>query len=46
MPDGRPLQMQILVFARGTWVFQASALGETVAQEAVDNFLSSLRFPP
>jgi hypothetical protein len=45
-PEGKPLNMQMLVFARGTWVFQASALGETAAEEAVENFLTSIRFPP
>jgi hypothetical protein len=45
-PDGKSLNMQVLVFARGTWVFQASALGETAADEAADNFLASIRFPP
>jgi hypothetical protein len=45
LPDGKPVRMQALVFARGTVVFQASALGENLADETVDTFLASVRFP-
>jgi hypothetical protein len=45
-PKGKRLNMQMLVFAHGTWVFQASALGESAADEALENFFTSVRFPP
>ena len=44
-PEGKPLQMQLLLFAHGTRVFQASVLGESVADETVQTFYSSIRFP-
>jgi hypothetical protein len=45
-PEGQPLQMQTLVFTRGTWVFQASAVGTSISEEAADTFMASIRFPP
>jgi hypothetical protein len=46
MPDGRTVSEQVAVFARGTRVFQAVALGERLDPEAVDGFFDSLRFLP
>lgn len=43
LPDGRAVQMQVAVFARGTQVFQATVLGEAVADDAADTFFDSLR---
>lgn len=45
-PDGQAAQMQVLVFARGTQVFQASVVGPALAKEAVDAYFKSIRFPP
>jgi len=46
LPDGRPVQMQLAVFAQGTRVFQATALGERLPVEAAETFFGSIRFPP
>lgn len=46
LPDGKPAQMQVAVFARGTWVYQASVLGEKVDDAAAQTFFTSLRFAP
>jgi hypothetical protein len=46
MPDGRPVQMQVLVFARGTQVFQASVVGGALPDEAVETYFTSIRFGP
>lgn len=43
LPDGRAVQMQVAVFARGTQVFQATVLSETLSDEAADTFFDSLR---
>jgi hypothetical protein len=43
---GRPVTEQLAVFAMGTRVFQATALGETLEPEAVDTFFASLRVAP
>jgi len=45
LPDGRPVQMELIVFAHGTRVFQASVLGARLPDEAVDTFIASIRFP-
>ena len=45
-PDGQPLQMHVAVFTHGTRVFQASALGEQVPDEAADTFFNGLRIKP
>ena len=45
-PDGQPLQMHVAVFTHGTRVFQASALGEQVPDEAADTFFNGLRIQP
>ena len=46
LPDGRPVQAQLAVFAQGTRVFQATALGERLQPEAAETFFASLRFQP
>jgi hypothetical protein len=46
LPDGRAVQMQMAVFTRGTQVYQASVLGERVADDAAQTFFDSLRFSP
>jgi hypothetical protein len=45
-PDGRAVHVQSAVFARGTRVFQATALGEPLQAEAAQTFLGSIRFLP
>ncbi len=44
--DGQPVEMQVLVFARGTRVFQASVAGAALADEAVETYFGSIHFPP
>jgi hypothetical protein len=44
LPDGKPVQMDVVVFTHGTQVFQASVLGERLPGEAVETFLGSVRF--
>ncbi|RVU49017.1 hypothetical protein [Rubrivivax rivuli] len=46
LPDGKPAQMQVVVFTRGTWVYQASVLGEKVDEAAAQTYFASLRFSP
>jgi hypothetical protein len=46
LPDGRAVSMDMAVFARGTWVYQASVLGERAAGEDAQTFFDSLRFSP
>jgi hypothetical protein len=46
LPDGKAVQEQVAVFARGTVVFQATALGERLDAEAAENFFSGLRVLP
>ena len=46
MPDGRAATEQVAVFAKGTRVFQAVALGEKLDAESTDGFFGSLRFAP
>jgi hypothetical protein len=46
MPDGRAVTEQVAVFAKGTRVFQAVALGEKLDAEAADSFFGSLRLGP
>jgi hypothetical protein len=43
---GGPVTMQLVLFTRGTHVYQASALGEQVPAEAADTFFGALRFQP
>jgi hypothetical protein len=42
-PDGKPLQAEVLVFTRGTQVYQATVLGQQLPAEAVTTFFESLR---
>lgn len=42
-PDGRPARVALLVFTRGTMVFQATVLGEQLNDDAVETFFGSLR---
>lgn len=46
LPDGRPVQLQLAVFAHGTRVFQATALGEQLTPEAAQTFFGSIHFQP
>lgn len=46
LPDGRPVRAQLAVFAHGTRVFQATALGERLPDEAAETFFGSIRFTP
>lgn len=45
-PDGQPLVLQTALFAHGTRVYQATALGERVPQEAAEAFFGSLKVGP
>lgn len=42
LPDGRPMNGQMLFFSKGTRVYQASVLGVVLPAEGVENFLASL----
>lgn len=46
LPDGQAVQTQFAVFTRGTWVFQATAVGEHLPADGVDVFFGALRFAP
>ncbi len=46
LPDGQPAQMQVAIFTRGTWVYQASVLGEKIDEAAAQTYFASLRFSP
>jgi hypothetical protein len=46
LPDGQAVQEQMAVFARGTWVFQATVVGERLPTEGVEIFFGSLRASP
>jgi hypothetical protein len=46
LPDGRAVQAQLAVFAQGTRVFQATALGERLSGEAAETFFGSIRLTP
>ena len=43
LPDGRAAVEEMVVFARGTKVFQVSTLGRELQPEAVETFFASLR---
>ena len=45
-PDGKPVTGQVAVFSRGTFVFQATALGVVEGSEAADTYFGALRFGP
>lgn len=42
-PDGAALDVHLVVFARGTRVFQATVLGPNVAADVVETFLGSAK---
>jgi hypothetical protein len=46
MPDGRAVTGQVAVFAKGTHIFQVTALGEQIEADAADAFFAGLRFTP
>ncbi|HQQ70421.1 MAG TPA: hypothetical protein PLL92_08940 [Alicycliphilus sp.] len=46
LPGGKRVHMEVALFAHGTVVYQASVLGEALDEEAVQVFLSALRFGP
>lgn len=46
LPDGSRAQLESAVFTHGTWVFQATVLGEKADAEAADSFFASLRVTP
>lgn len=43
--DGRAVQMQVAVFARGTVVYQATALGPRLDEESTEEFFGELKLP-
>jgi hypothetical protein len=43
LPDGRPAQERVALFAHGTRVFQATAVGERLDAQALDSFFTSLK---
>lgn len=42
LPDGKPAQMELVLFAIGTRVYQASVLGEALRDDVVETFIASL----
>jgi hypothetical protein len=46
LPNGGPAQLESAVFTHGTWVFQATVLGEKADAEAAGIFFDSLRAVP
>ena len=46
LPDGQAVAMQVAVFAYGTRVFQATALGAALPDEATDAFFNAIRVLP
>jgi hypothetical protein len=45
-PDGTLLRAQMMFFSRGSWVFQATVMGEAPNADAVDFFFDSLKLAP
>ena len=45
LPDGAPVQEQLALFAKGTRVFQATALGQRLGDDALEPFFGGLRLP-
>ncbi|MEK8030745.1 hypothetical protein AACH06_07895 [Ideonella sp. DXS29W] len=45
-PDGQSLSMDTAVFSRGTWVIQASAIGDRLDESGQAPFFDGLRFAP
>ena len=46
MPDGRKVNLLVVLFSRGSWVFQATVLGEVLPPEGVETFLGGLQVVP
>ena len=46
LPDGRDIEEQVAVFARGTSVFQATVVAPRIDAEAADMFFGALRTTP
>lgn len=46
LADGQTRHLQFAVFAHGTQVFQATALGPTLPADAAQTFMESIRFAP
>jgi len=46
LPDGRAVTEQVAVFAKGTRVVQATALGEKLETQALESFFEGLRASP
>lgn len=46
LPDGGRIQMHVAVFSHGTHVYQATVLGERVAEESAQVYFLSLRLNP
>ena len=46
LPDGKAVKMQVAVFTYGSRVFQATALGAELPDEAADTFFQSIRVQP
>jgi hypothetical protein len=46
LPDGKAVNAQVAVFAKGTRVFQATLIGTRWPADAPDTFFSSLRLRP
>lgn len=45
-PDGSLLRAQMMFFSRGSWVFQATVMGESPTAEAVEFFFDNLKLAP
>lgn len=45
-PDGSALRLEMVVFSRGTRVYQASVLGPALGEDALDTFFGALRLVP
>ncbi len=45
LPDGKSIQEQGAVFAKGTFVYQVTTLGERLDSDALDTFFGGIRLP-
>lgn len=46
LPDGRPIQMRLALFADASRVYQVTVFGARLPDEAVETFFASLRIGP
>jgi hypothetical protein len=46
LPDGKPVREQLAVFSRGARVYQATVIGASLPEEAVEAFFDGLRVSP